>query len=380
MRKILVVDDECLLLSIVSRMLSKDGYEVDQATNMAEARNKISVNNYIVIITDMNMPDTQGSQIVKTLKQIKSNIEIIVITEYGTLDKAVDCLRAGAVDFIVKPIKRKQLQDAVVKTIQKKEISHENILLRGLNEMKDKFLTLVSHELRTPLTLIFGYLTILQRQSFNFSEEQMSLLNIIMKSSKKLIDLVNNIQTITQAGSGEINLHLQSIHPNKLISDVLSEIKTSLLDRKLNIHLDKEVELELFDGDRIRLYQCISELVQNAVRNTKDGGEIILGARKEGEYIVFYVKDNGIGIPEEEQGKIFEPFYEIADVELHTTSRSRFGGGGMGIGLPLVKRVAEAHSGTICFDSKSGEGTCVEILLPVGRKSVANGFEDKLGD
>jgi two-component system, sensor histidine kinase and response regulator len=378
MSRILVVDDEWLPLSVVSRVLINEGYEVDQATNMEEAKKKIAVTDYVVIITDMNMPDTSGSQIVKTLKRIKPNTEIIVMTGYGTLDTAVDCMRAGAIDFIIKPPKRKQLKDAVAKTIQKKEISHENLMLRGLNEMKDKFLTLVSHELRTPLTLIYGYLTILQRQSFDFSEEQVGLLNIVMKSSKQLISLVNNIQTIAQADSGEMKIHYQSLQPDKLLSDVLAEMKASLNKRKLNIQMVAPEGMEAFSGDRIRLHQSLSELVQNSVRNTKDGGEIVLGAKQEDGTVIFSVRDNGIGISEEEQGKIFEPFYEIADVELHTTSSSKFGGGGMGIGLPLVKRVVEAHGGTIRLDSALGKGACFEIVLPAGITPVKNGFHDKL--
>jgi signal transduction histidine kinase len=155
-------------------------------------------------------------------------------------------------------------------------------------------------------------------------------------------------------------------------------MKASLNKRKLNIQMVAPEGMEAFSGDRIRLHQSLSELVQNSVRNTKDGGEIVLGAKQEDGTVIFSVRDNGIGISEEEQGKIFEPFYEIADVELHTTSSSKFGGGGMGIGLPLVKRVVEAHGGTIRLDSALGKGACFEIVLPAGITPVKNGFHDKL--
>jgi len=378
MHKILIMDNDKATLAVTSQILIEEGYAVDQTSSLDEARKKVSQTDYAVIITDMNMPDAEGSKIIESLKKIRPTSEVIVMTGYGTLDSAVACMRAGAVDFLLKPCKRQQLCDAVRKTVEKKELSRENLILRGLNEMKDKFLTLVSHELRTPLTLIYGYLTILQRQSADFTDDQITLLDIIMKSSKQLINIVNNIQTIAQADAGGMKLHIQSILPRKLLADVLAEMKASLNQRKLMIRLEEGEEIDAFGGDPIRLHQAIAELVQNAVRNTKDGGEIVLGVRKENQNIILWVRDNGIGIPEEEQGKIFEAFYEVADVKQHSTSNSRFGGGGIGIGLPLVKRVVEAHGGTIRLDSTPGQGTYVEISIPASLDSPSTDFKDKL--
>jgi signal transduction histidine kinase len=130
----------------------------------------------------------------------------------------------------------------------------------------------------------------------------------------------------------------------------------------------------------MRLHQVISELIQNSIRNTRDGGEITLGARQENDFLIMWVKDNGIGIPEEEQGKIFDSFYEVADVKQHTSSNSRFGGGGIGIGLSLVKRVVETHGGALRLDSAPGRGTCVEVWLPYKFQPVVTDFQDKLSE
>ncbi len=379
MPKILIVDDDEVALATAGKILENCGYSIDLVQNLCEAKQRISQTEYSAVITDMNMPDAKETSAIEVLHQLKCNLEIIVVSGYGTLDVAVKCMRAGASDFLIKPVSRNELVDAIERAVGRKEISRENVMLRGLNEMKDKFLTLVSHELRTPLTLIYGYLTILQRQSASLSTDQVDLLQIIMKSSKQLINIVNNIQTIAQADSGEMKIHVQSVLPRKLLADVLAEMKASISQRNLDIQLEAGKELEPFAGDPIRLHQVISELVQNSIRNTEDGGRIILGTFKRGEKIILWVRDTGIGIPAEEQSKIFEPFYEVADVKQHTSSNSRFGGGGIGIGLPLVRRVVEAHGGTIELDSTPGRGTTIELFMPVG--TIAQNtpeFTDKL--
>lgn len=378
MSRILVVDEDKVSLAVTSRILQQEGYQVDKARDTEKVRECCAQNDYAVVITETEVAGANGRSVIDIVKKMRPSTKVVVMTGFGTLDSAVACMRDGAVDFLLKPCQRQYLCDAVQKAVAKKELSRENLMLRGLNEMKDKFLTLVSHELRTPLTLIYGYLTILQRQSFSFNEDQVSLVNIIMKSSKQLISIVNNIQTISQAESNEFELHIQSVWPRKLLADVLAETKASCNHRQLHIHLEDGEKLEPFGGDAIRLHQSLAELVQNAVRNTKDGGEISLGAEEQNDKVIMWVRDNGIGIPEEEQGKIFEAFYEVADVKQHTSSNSRFGGGGIGIGLPLVKRVVEAHQGTIHLSSRPGCGTYVVIAIPRKSAPAARNFKDKL--
>lgn len=364
MHKVLLIDDNPAFAEDMALILSGAGFAADTAASLAEARKQLVATDYAVAITDLNVAGDDGSSIIAALKKIRPNTEVLVMTAMGTLEAAVACMRAGAVDFLQKTCKREELLEAVTKAVAKKVLSRENLMFRSLNEMKDKFLTLVSHELRTPMTLIYGYLTILQRQSASLSDDQVGLLNIILKSSKQLINIVNNIQTVAQAESGEFHLHLQEVWPRRLLAEVLAEMKASSIKRQVEIKLEDGPELEPFAGDAMQLHQGVAELVQNALRNTNDGGTITLGAEDRDRGVVLWVRDNGIGIPEEEQSKVFEPFYEVADVSQHSSSDCRFGGGGIGIGLAMVKRVVEAHQGTIRLTSQPGKGTQVELMIP----------------
>ncbi len=367
MAKILIVDDDGIIRGVTSRILETDGYRVDEASNITEAREKIVQNDYSLVLLDLRLPDGNGLASILMLKKLRPQLDVVVMTGYGTLDAVIEAMRAGAVDFLLKPCSAQQLRETTKKAIAKRELSQENKILRALNEMKDKFLTLVSHELRTPLTIIYGYLSIMQRQGAAFDKDQRELLGIVLKSTRQLIDIVNNIQTITQAEAGEIKLHLQNVNPRKMLLDVLTEMQASMKDRTLSMRVEDGEPLPEIQADSIRLRQALMELVQNAIKNTPDGGEITLGANQKENHVLLWVRDTGIGIPVEEQSKIFEPFYEVADVEQHGSSSSRFQGGGIGLGLSLVKAVIEAHKGTVRFESEANKGTRFEISMPIER-------------
>lgn len=376
MSKILLVDDDGIIRDVTARILRADGYEIDQAGSLGQARELVMQSDYSIVLTDMKMPDGDGIKTIQTLKEIRPTMDVVIMTGFGTLDTVIEAMRAGATDFLLKPCSSQQLRETIRKTIDKRELSKENKMLRALNEMKDKFLTLVSHELRTPLTLIYGYLSILQRQGASLSVDQRDLLGIVMKSTRKLINIVNNVQTVTQAEAGEMKLHLQPVQPRRVLAEVVAEMKTSVPERKLNMILAEGEDIEAINADSIRLRQAFMELLQNAVRNTPDGGDIIVGADKREGKVVMWVKDSGIGIPLEEQSKIFEPFYEVADVERHFSSTSQFKGGGIGLGLSLVKAVVEAHNGSIRLQAAPNQGTLFEIYLPPDLQAQTGPFSE----
>jgi len=372
MAKILVVDDDGIIRGVTSRILENEGYQLDEASGLAVALEKIKQTDFALVLLDLRLPDSNGMASISMLKELRPQMDVIVMTGYGTLDSVIEAMRAGAVDFLLKPCSAQQLRDTTKKVISKRELSQENKMLRALNEMKDKFLTLVSHELRTPLTIIYGYLSIMQRQGATLDKEQRELLGIVLKSTRQLISIVNNIQTITQAEAGEIKLHLQPVFPRKLITDAMTEMKSALTDRKLDMRVAEGVEIPAINADSIRIRQALMELIQNAIRATPDGGEIVIGARSQDGQTLLWVKDTGIGIPLGEQGKIFEPFYEVANVEQHGSSNSRFQGGGIGLGLSLVKAVVEAHHGSVRLESELDLGTLIEISLPMDLEGKAD--------
>lgn len=384
--RILLIDDDQSVLEATDCVLASEGYQVDRAETLDEALAKFKLLEYSLILLDMHLPDGNGLQVIGTFKQLRPQTDVVVMTGFATLETVIESMRAGATDFLIKPFSMDQLCAIIRKALAKREMSQENVMLRVLNSMKDKFLTLVSHELRTPLTLVYGYLTILFRQSASFSPEQSDLLGIVLKSTRQLINIVNNIHMITQAQSGQMQLHLQPLDSRKLVSDVLAEMKASISDRKLEMSMEEGAEVPALQGDSIRLRQALMELLQNAIRNTPDGGSVFTGVAVRENMAVFWVKDTGVGIPVEDQSRIFDGFYEVADVELHSSGSSKFQGGGIGIGLSLVKAVVEAHKGRLRLVSQPGQGTLIEISVPLDleksqgalQTEAASGLPEKL--
>jgi signal transduction histidine kinase len=159
---------------------------------------------------------------------------------------------------------------------------------------------------------------------------------------------------------------LQPLLPQKIGSDVMSEMQATLGNRKLSLRLEIAPDLGPFNADSIRLRQALMELIQNAIRNTPDGGEVILrlGRDQGQEFLCFEVADTGQGIPVEEQGLIFSRLHVIGDINNHTSGATTYKGSGLGIGLSLVKAVVEAHGGKIELSSQAGVGTTVRLSIP----------------
>ncbi|MCB0265284.1 MAG: response regulator, partial [Calditrichaeota bacterium] len=167
--RLLLVDDEAIILTLFKSALQAWGYTVDIAEDGKKALQLCNENNYHIMITDLNMPNMDGMALLKRVKSRWPMMEVIVVTGYGTIETAIEAMKMGASDFILKPVNFEQVQFTIKKCYQKikaesenQELREINAQLRSVNEMKDKFLAITNHEIRTPLTIIKGYLEILE--------------------------------------------------------------------------------------------------------------------------------------------------------------------------------------------------------------------------
>ena len=166
--KILVIEDEEDVRESYLDMFEFFGYEVDSAPNGREGVVKVTNNDYEIVITDLNMPEMDGIEVLKMVKKNKPYIEVIVITGYATLENAIKAMKIGAYDYFTKPIDLELVKIVLSKCIQSikarkenEELKTLNQKLTELNELKDKFITVTNHELRTPLTVLKGYLDLI---------------------------------------------------------------------------------------------------------------------------------------------------------------------------------------------------------------------------
>jgi len=368
--RILVVDDARVILSFYQKGLSRLGYDVSVADSALKALELIEKEDFDIVITDINMELMDGIELLETIKRDYPHIEVIMMTGFATVENAIRSLKKGAYDFLLKPVKLDQVRQVVKHCEEKIRMSQEvkqlrmvNERLREVKEMKDRFIAITSHELRTPVTHIKSYLEFLEDPAFS-KEEKKEFLEIVKKSVDDLERVVNTMYAVSQVEGGELPLNRENVRVDELVSDAIRQLTLELRDRELKIEHKAPSSLEPIPVDAFQIKKVIMEILNNAIRFTPDGGRITIDYEMSDRFLTIMISDTGVGIPEDKLGRIFEKFYEVQDSSYHSSSRTRFLGGSTGIGLPLAKRLVEAHGGRLKVESKENEGTTVLVKLP----------------
>jgi signal transduction histidine kinase len=241
-----------------------------------------------------------------------------------------------------------------------------NTELRSLDEMKSNLLANVSHELHTPLVSIKGYTEmILKRKLGPLTPEQERGLQVALKNIDRLIELIDNLLSFARIETGETKLAVEDVALWQLVDEAVDLIGERARRRNIAITTQYESDDLMVRGDRVKLGQVFTNLLTNAVKFNRDGGRITLSARPiAGGFVEIEVSDSGIGIPPEEQEKIFERFYQV-----EAGPRRRYEG--TGIGLAIVRDILRLHGGGIRVESVAGEGATFVFTLPMARRVSA---------
>ena len=238
-------------------------------------------------------------------------------------------------------------------------VLHDVTEQRKNEEMRREFVANVSHELRTPLTNIRSYAETLAGGVSDMPPEmEQSFLNVILNESDRMTHIVSDLLTLSRFDSGHSELKLASFPFALAVRDTYRAV---LLDAQSHGHtviLDLEPDIPDIVGDRERILQVIMNIVSNAIKYTPDGGLIRLTAGRTGGRVWLEVDDNGIGIPPEDRGRIFERFYRV------DKARSRQSGG-TGLGLSIAKEIVDRHQGTLTLVDKTAPGLTVRLELNV---------------
>ena len=285
------------------------------------------------------------------------------IVELGFLDRAT--LDSAITEHIIRL--RNALEDAnrnLEYRVQQRTAELEEALrkLSEVNQLKANFVANVSHELRTPLTHIHGYLELLGSEALgDLNESQKKAVDVSMRSSVRLQNLIDDLILFSLAARGEMTLALKPVDLNQAIGKVLKRAVPKAHEQKLELKVQIDPALPFVQADEEKLSWVLSQLLDNAIKFTKPEGQIQLIARLENDKMVnITVVDQGIGIAPERVKEIFEPFHQ-----LDGSATRRYGG--TGLGLALVRQIIEAHGSIINVDSELGKGTTITFLLLVAR-------------
>ncbi|MFZ2055719.1 MAG: ATP-binding protein [Candidatus Aminicenantales bacterium] len=228
--------------------------------------------------------------------------------------------------------------------------------IENLARMKKDFVLNVSHELRTPLTAIKGYAETLEEAA---DEETRNYVLTIIRHTDRLIRIVEDLITLSTLEEKAVAYEVERVDLKEVAENVVRIFEPKAREKNLALRLEADLGLPIIDGDPFRLEQMLVNLVDNAVKYTEKGSIRVALGRKEGR-VAIEVVDTGIGIPKEDQARIFERFYVV------DKSRSRKAGG-TGLGLSIVKHIVSLHGGEILFQSRPGSGSKFTVFLPFGK-------------
>jgi len=242
-------------------------------------------------------------------------------------------------------------------------ILHDITREKMIERMKTEFVSLSAHQLRTPLSAIKWTLRMLLDGDLGkITEEQREFLEKTYKSNERMINLINDLLNITRIEEGRYLYKPIFINIEPIIQSVLDAYKDEIKERKLKLNFikpkEKLPEIKV-DVEKIRL--AIQNLLENAIRYTKAGGEMKISLKYLGDKIECSVSDTGVGIPEDQRARVFSKFFRGSNVIRLETE-------GSGLGLFITKNIIEAHGGRIWFESKEGEGTTFYFTLPLKKE------------
>jgi signal transduction histidine kinase len=377
MLKILVVEDEPSIRLTVTEFLRRDGYEVSAAPDLAAAAGL--TDGVDVAVVDVNLPDGSGIDLLRELSAREPYVPVIIITGEPQLPRISEIIRAGAYDFLVKPIYKDVLLKAVSRAAEKKRLEdekrrleaeirrHAEELERRVEErtaelvevyrvlaQQEKIAALgrvaaqVAHEVKNPLAGLLLYaLHLKSKTEGKLGEGEAALLGKIVGTINHLTSTCEQILSFARP----VQLAPRRTDLNLVVSDVLQLLEPHLNNSQVRARADLDPAGAFGALDESSLRSALMNLTLNAVEAMPAGGELTVKTRASAGALVAEIQDTGSGMTDEQVRSIFEPFY--------TTKPT-----GLGLGLPFAKKVVEEHGGQLAVESRAGAGTTIRVTLP----------------
>lgn len=404
---ILYIEDDIKSQKLIQRVLVHAGYNVLLASRALEGIDMARQHQPDLVLTDINLPDLSGREITVRLRMESQleNVPIIAVTAQSHAFERDKTIAAGVSGYLTKPVNiktltqtvaqyleghtdtvdRSKLQDAqraynqdLVKQLEQnvRDLEARNRDLKRVDRLKDDFIQLTAHELRTPLTTVYGYARLVETapaivQLMQQSPDVNATLTGLIDSIKRLHSVVDEIVVVSRIASGRVDLKPSRTQLKQLLDELLKDYGSIITQRNITIeHTPDDWDVSFF-ADRDLLALALSNLFGNAIKYTPDGGRVSLHIdHQPDDSIRVGIRDSGIGIEPAEQQYIFDGFYTAGDTQLHSTSKTAFRGGGLGLGLAICRGIVEAHNGTIWVESSGCDpekmpGSTFYIKLPL---------------
>ena len=377
---ILLVDDRMENLLALESILDAPDYRLVRAQNGQDALLAVLAEEFAAIVLDVQMPGMTGIELAQLIRQRRKSqhVPILFLTAHGD-ESAVEGYEAGAVDFLTKPIQPAILRSKVAvfaelyrksaalkAEIEERRLAEENVvrlnaeLFERVEELAAAYAELeafsytVSHDLRAPLRQVSGFVALLSRSlADRQNAADAEYIELINGAVNRMGQLINDLLSFSRVGRAE--MHRSKVDLRLLVDQVRETLAPALAGRCVSWKIDA---LPCVEGDPAMLRQVFANLIDNAIKFTRPraNAEIEIGASRERDEFVFWVRDNGVGFDSEHADKLFGVFQR-----LHTAAEFE----GTGIGLASVRRILVRHNGRSWAESTPGKGASIYFSLPV---------------
>ena len=370
--RVLVADDEAGIRSGTSRVLSGlsvdlDGYggptrfTVETAADGLAARARLDAGGIDILLLDHSMPQLTGMELLEELRAAESEVLVIMITAYASLDMAVRATKQGAFDFLGKPFAPHELKEVVGKAARHLVADRAaRRLAAERHRVRFEFLSVLAHELKAPLGAVEGYLQLLDEGVTD--GDPATVKRIVGRSLARLggmRKLIFDLLDLTRIESGEKARSLGPVDAAAVAAGVVETFAAGAAERGITVRTVVRGDAQL-TGDAGELEIMLNNLVSNAIKYNRDGGRVEIGIDgRDGQQLVVTVADTGIGMSADEVARLFGEFVRIRNDKTRTIE-------GSGLGLSILRRLARLNGGDVTVASREDEGTTFTLSLARG--------------
>jgi len=369
--KILIVDDDAHLRETLRDLLEMEGYKVFEAGSGSEAMKMVVSDFFHIILMDFNLTDKTGIEVIKDIRKLNTDSQILMMTAHASLDTAVKAIQESVYDFLIKPVDFNYLRRAIKKAEEKlyleqenkrliDMLKHNNEELDRLNGMKSKFMSMASHDLSNSLMTLQISFEMLAA-TINPNDDQKKKMDFITASITQISRLIGDLVDWASIEQGKFRLEKNYFEMDKMVEEMLVGPRARAMQKNIEIAAEVGPGLKMVCADRRRIGQVLLNLLENAIRHTQRGGKITVFVSPLEENVCVSVKDNGEGIDPEVLPKLGQSFYQPAG--------GKSPHGRLGLGLSISKEIVQSHDGRIIVESEGvGKGSAFKFVIPFAKE------------
>jgi two-component system sensor histidine kinase/response regulator len=362
--RLFIVDDEPALMTALCSTLRGEGYDTVGFTSAGAALTALLDARCDLLLTDLRMPEMDGIDMLRAAQRIDPSLVGVVMTGAGSVASAVEAMKAGALDFILKPFNLSAILPVLSRALEvrrlrllneelQQRLRRRTIELEAANKELASYSQSISHDLRAPLRSLGALCEVTVREhSLDLSTEVLRRLNAMQSSAQRMERLVEDLLRLSSLGRQA--LQVVPVDVEELVADVVRELRQAQPDRVVDVRIGSLLPVQ---ADPLLLRQVYVNLLSNAFKFTRHQAQAVVevGAHQQDGVPVYFVRDNGTGFDMARASRLFEAFQR-----LHSSAEFE----GTGIGLSIVQRIVERHGGRIWTDSQVDHGATFQFTLP----------------